>query len=140
MRGRKVTYVVMLLTSCLISRGASAAPPHDAYITGYAAALLEHKFHVPNAALQVQHGVVRIRATDLTGVDQQQLVKSLRAIPGVVQVEVDGQGRVLSATPLDQSPPPTLQPHGSALETETVSAETSFLPQGYLFDQRRGIH
>ena len=114
---------------------ANAAVPNDAYITGYAAALLEHEFHVPNASLKVQNGVIHVSAADLSGVNQQQLVKALSAIPGVVQVELHAQGEVLSSAPMDQGSPGTLQHNGPALETKTTSAEPSFLPQGYLFDQ-----
>src|SRR5258706_3012039 len=76
---------------------ANAAIPDDAYITGYAAALLEHEFHVPSASLHVQKGIIQINTDDLTGVDQQQLVKSLASISGVIQVELRGQGQLLAS-------------------------------------------
>src|SRR5262245_47770554 len=112
---------------------AGAATVNDAYITGYAAALLEHEFHVPTSSLQVQNGVIRVSAADLTSVNREQLIKSLSEIPGVVQVELFGQGQVQSATPLDQRQPDTFD--HNAIQTKTTSAEASFLAQGYLFDQ-----
>jgi len=124
----------MLNIGCLPIISASAALPNDAYITDYAAALLEHQFHVPNASLQVQNGVIRVSAADLTGVNQQQLVKSLSEIPGVVQVELNGQGQGQPSASLNARVPGTPQ-HNAALGTNTTSAETSFLPEGYLFDQ-----
>lgn len=125
----------MLIICCLALTPANADTPNDAYITGYATALLEHKFQVPNASIQVQNGVIRVRAADLPGVNQQQLVKSLSEIPGVVQVELHKQGQVLSSASPDRRVPSTLQHQGSALENSTTPTETSFLPQGYLFDQ-----
>jgi len=125
----------MLIVCCLALTSASADIPNDSYITGYAAALLEHQFHIPNASLQVQNGVIRVSAADLTGVNQQQLVKSLSEIPGVVQVELNGQRQIQSSPSLDQRVPSTLQHNDPALGTQTTSAEASFLPQGYLFDQ-----
>lgn len=128
--------LTILSICCFTLTLARAALPNDAYITGYAAALLEHEFHVANASLHVQNGVVRVSAADLTGVNQQQLVTSLSAIPGVVQVELQGeQSQPLPSPSTDQHIPGVVQYRGSALELETTSAEPSFLPQGYLFDQ-----
>jgi hypothetical protein len=44
-----VVCFAMLLICCPVLMPVNAAVPNDAYITGYAAALLEHEFHVPNA-------------------------------------------------------------------------------------------
>src|SRR5581483_8919712 len=132
----KIVGLMILSICCFTLTLARAALPNDAYITGYAAALLEHEFHVANASLQVQNGVVRVSAADLTGVNQQQLVTSLSAIPGVAQVELqEGHGQPLSPTSTDQPVPGVVRHNGSALQLETTSAEPSFLPQGYLFDQ-----
>jgi uncharacterized protein DUF1207 len=128
-------FFVVTIVYCFIVTPVSAAVPNDAYITGYASALLEHEFKVPNASLHVQNGIIRVSAADLTGVNQQALIKSLSAIPGVVRVELPGQGEVLSSTPGEQREPNILRHPNSALETETTSAEATFLPQGYLFDQ-----
>lgn len=134
---RKQTIVcLLLLTLCSFSFTlADAAIPNDSYITGYATALLEHEFHVPSASLQVQSGVIRVNAADLTGVNQEQLIKSLSAIPGVVQLELLKQGQVLSSSPGNQPSLSTPQHRELAVEAKTTSAEPAFLPQGYLFDQ-----
>ena len=133
MRKLRVIFLAILSIcgSSLIPAG--AATVNDAYITGYAAALLEHEFHVPTSSLQVQNGVIRVSAADLTSVNREQLTKSLSEIPGVVQVELYGTGQVQSDTPTDQRQPDTFD--HNAIQTKTTSAEASFLPQGYLFDQ-----
>jgi hypothetical protein len=114
---------------------ANAAIQDDAYIAGYAAAILERDFRVPSASLQVQDGVIRLNSDDLSGVDQQQLVTALTKIRGVVHVELRGQGQLLasaSAEPPSSSP---LRRDGQAIETDITSTGSKFLPQGYLFDQ-----
>jgi hypothetical protein len=78
-----LVWVATLIVYGISFTPANAAVPDDAYIAGYAAALLEHEFHVRSASLQVQNGVIQINTDDLTGVNQQQLVKSLASIPGV---------------------------------------------------------
>jgi len=128
-------FLAIIIISFFVVPSVSAAVPNDAYITGYASALLEHEFKVPHASLHVQNGIIRVSAADLSGVNQQALVKSLSAIPGVVQVELLGKGEVLSSTPGEQRDPYIRRHPNSALETETTSAEATFLPQGYLFDQ-----
>jgi Protein of unknown function (DUF1207) len=131
----RFAFFAIIIICFFIVTPVSAAVPNDSYITGYASALLEHEFKVPNASLLVQNGFIRISAADLTGVNQQALIKSLSAIPGVVQVELLGKGEVLSSTPGEQREPNILRHPNSALQTETTSAEATFLPQGYLFDQ-----
>ena len=135
MNGLKAVSFAMWIVCCLALTPARAAAPNDAYITGYATALLEREFRVPNASLQVQNGVIRVSAADLSGVNQPQLIKSLSTIPGVVQVELNGQTQALTSAPMDQQRPSTLQHDGMAMKAETTTAEASFLPQGYLFDQ-----
>ena len=130
-----LVWVVNFITYCTFFASANAAIPDDAYITGYAAALLEHEFHVSSASLHVEKGVIQVNTDDLTGVDQQQLVKSLAGIPGVTQVELRGQGQLLASAPGEQNSLTTLQRNGKAVETGINSADSGFLPQGYLFEQ-----
>jgi hypothetical protein len=130
-----LVWIATLVVYSISFTSTHAAVPDDAYIAGYAAALLEHEFHVPSAALQVQNGVIQINTDDLTGVNQQQLVKSLASIPGVTQVELLGKGKVLASAPGERPLLGTPQRNGQTVETGTVAADSTFLPQGYLFEQ-----
>ncbi len=130
-----LVWVATLLVYGTSFTPANAAIPDDAYISGYATAVLEHKFHVPSTSLQVQRGVIQVNTDDFTGVDQQQLVDSLASIPGVVQVELHGRGQLLVSAPGKQPSLSALQGNGKPGETGVTSADESFLPQGYLFDQ-----
>jgi hypothetical protein len=81
----------------LVATTATAAPPSprhpprsDAYIEGYAAALLQEKFGVSAPSLAVRDGVVTVEASDLKGADRPQVIATLRRIRGVADVEVSG--------------------------------------------------
>jgi len=130
-----LVWAATLIVYCISFTPANAAVPDDAYIAGYAAALLEHEFHVSSASLNVEKGVIQINTDDLTGVNQQQLVKSLASIPGVIQVELRGQGKILASAPGEQPLLKTPQRNGQTVESEITSTDSPFLPQGYLFEQ-----
>src|SRR6185503_17150265 len=66
----------------------AAIAADDAYIAGYAAAVLQHEFHAPKAALRVQGGVVVVDAESLGTVDRAKVATALGNIPGVVRVEI----------------------------------------------------
>ncbi len=67
---------------------AGAAVPDDAYIAGYAAAVLEREFRLTPGSLRVEKGVIRLAAGDLAGADRERIVSALSAIRGVAAVEV----------------------------------------------------
>jgi hypothetical protein len=110
---------------------AEAPAPSDSYIAGYATAVLERELGLRGARLEVLHGVISLRAADLTGVDRERAVSALSALPGVVAVRlIDGT----SAPP--GSPPPapesTAQAEPAAAPPEALA--TGFLKAGRLFD------
>ena len=79
---------VMLTLTILTPVPASAAPPDDAYVAGYAAAVLEREFNLPAPSLRVRGGVLTVAESDLAGADRARVVTTLSRIPGVNQVEV----------------------------------------------------
>src|SRR5829696_6008038 len=79
--------VSILLYFAGIRVGSAALHP-DAYIAGYAAAIVERDFRVPHASLIVQDGIIRLYSDELSGVDRSALIDTLRTIPGVVRVEL----------------------------------------------------
>jgi hypothetical protein len=114
---------MVLFVFCLpLGVMSKAIAADDAYIAGYAVAVLEHEFNVPNAVLQVQRGVVVVDGS-LGLVDRQKVVAALETIPGVVRVDVQ-EGATL----------PTVPPVPSqvAVQTELPKPESKFLPRGLL--------
>ena len=79
----------------------------DSYITGYAAAVLQHEFEAPKASLHVQGGVVVVDAESLGKADREKVMAALGSIPGVVRVEIrEGQALtdVREPAPAQQDP------------------------------------
>ncbi|HEX9155562.1 MAG TPA: DUF1207 domain-containing protein [Nitrospira sp.] len=92
----------------------------DAYIAGYAAAVLRHEFDAPKASLQVEGGVVMVDAESLGTADRTKVMTALEGIPGVVRVEIrEGQAHtgVRKQAPAPQEP---------------AESESKFLPHGLL--------
>ncbi|HEY6085309.1 MAG TPA: DUF1207 domain-containing protein [Nitrospira sp.] len=112
---------------CLVSRGVSETiAADDAYIAGYAAAVLQHEFNVTKASLVVQNGVVTVDAKSLGPVDHIKVQTALASIPGVIRVEI----REGAAAPVDvprSVPPP-------AIKQDLPKPESKFLPHGLLVD------
>lgn len=128
--------VAILFFFVWIERGSAAVHP-DAYIAGYAAAIVERDFRVPHASLTVQDGVVRLYSDELAEVDRAALIATLRTIPGVVRVELL-PGRPLDAPTEGVQPIPLVGRQDSPQRSMTRPAppeEAQFLPEGYLFDQ-----
>jgi len=110
--------VSLLAGGALSSAGAVPAAPDDAYITGYAAAVLEREFRLSGRSLSVQNGVLTLSAEELAGVDRAQVVAALSGIRGVMRVEV-------------REPAPSVAAGASAPAVESLP--TGILPPGHLF-------
>jgi len=79
----------------------------DSYIAGYAAAVLQHEFDAPKAALHVEGGVVVVDAESLGKADRAKVTAALGNIPGVVRVEIrEGEAHtdVLKPAPTQKDP------------------------------------
>lgn len=112
----------------LVVPDAVGLPSDDAYLAGYAAAILEREFHSSSRSLRVEGGVVSVRADDIAGSDRERLVAVLSGIPGAIGVEVlevEPQG---SATSSEQAESPTT---GSAAKSTLLPV--GWLPKGHLF-------
>lgn len=110
--------VSLLAGGALSSAGAVPAGPDDAYITGYAAAVLEREFRLSGRSLSVQNGVLTLSAEELAGVDRAQVVAAMSGIRGVMRVEV-------------LEPGPSLDAAASAPAVKSLP--TGILPTGHLF-------
>jgi uncharacterized protein DUF1207 len=149
---RTVVLVVLcaMLELCGPLGGAEAAPgPHDdAYILGYAEAVLAERFGLAAPSLAVGGGLVSVSARDLVGADQARVEAALRAIRGVRGVELRPavESSAAPATPAVASPAapadaPSAAPPAAAASAAPLapvadaepSPATGFLPGGLLF-------
>jgi hypothetical protein len=112
-----------LVVSCLVLLAADPATggPVDAYIEGYAAAVLEREFGLTPPSLEVKDGVIAVQAADVAGADRPRLIAALRQIRGVRAVDV----REPAAAP---PPGPGRRP-----EAGDEDRPTGVLPGGELF-------
>lgn len=65
------------------------AAQDDSFISGYATAILDREFGVPQARVEVRGGVVTLRAGDLAGRERDKIVAALSRIKGVTAVRID---------------------------------------------------
>lgn len=123
-RARNVT-VVMACLLCLFSGSVSdVMAADDAYIAGYAAAVLHNEFKAPKASVLVQNGVVTVEAESLGTMDRTKVQAALEAIPGVMRVEIREGAAIVDI--------PSAAP-AQVIKPEIPKAESKFLPRNFLF-------
>jgi hypothetical protein len=111
--------VVILLLAVPAACGGEQAD--DAYLAGYASAVLEREFKLSARSLTVRNGVASLNAADLGTVEPRQVTEALSRIPGVVRVEI-----VTGAA----EPPTPVKPLTPKVVKEL---STGILPGGQLF-------
>lgn len=92
----------------------------DAFLAGYASAVLERELGLRPETLQVDDGVVTLRVGDIDEATQGRMIETLASIESVRRV------RILAP---DEKPPPGIEMAGGPRESEW-----DFLPPGDLFD------
>ena len=114
---------------------ALAAPADDAYVAGYATAVLERELDVKGSKITVKDGVITVEAAGLPQSDHEKIVATLAAIPGVTRVVVVELRQPPATAPPAASPMPTTAstPTGPAVESETPLRGLEILPKGLLF-------
>jgi hypothetical protein len=85
---RRAACVLALLALLAIARSAGAAPVSDAWLEGYAAAVLERELGLTVPSLRVSQGVITVTAAELVAVDRTRVVSVLRSIRGVTHVDI----------------------------------------------------
>jgi hypothetical protein len=113
---RRVARVLAILT-LLAAASAAADPRADAWLEGYAAAVLERDLGLTVRSLRAAQGVISLSAADLGAADRTRVVAALRAIRGVRHVEIV------------EGPPP----RGMANGAPPSEWQTGRLPGGTLF-------
>src|SRR6185436_15412293 len=87
MRGPLAALAVIVALLAAAPAGA-AAPPSDAWIEGYAAAVLERELKLASPSVRVRDGVLRLSAGALSGADRARAEALLQGIRGVTRVEI----------------------------------------------------
>jgi uncharacterized protein DUF1207 len=108
-----------------------AGTTEDAYIAGYAAAVMEREFDLKDAKVEVRDGRVTVVAEDVRGVDRDRLLNALRRIRGVVAVDVLKPGETAAAAPRGERELGRGEP--GATQAEIKRPSSVFLPKDRLF-------
>ncbi len=112
------------------ARGASATTQVDAYISGYAAAVLEREFKVNARSLSVKDGVITLTAEDVGDADAAMVTEALSRIRGVASVNVLHDNEPIATA----SPPASMvEVDKSEQGIEPEGLLTGALPRGQLF-------
>jgi hypothetical protein len=105
------------------SASAAAAPPADAWLEGYAAAVLERDLGLTVPSLRASNGVLTISASDLSPAMRPRVLSALGTIRGVTRVEI-----VEGPTPPRPAEPATAPPVLSEWQTGLLPGGTLFRP------------
>src|SRR5499426_4294745 len=143
---RRHAFAVMVgLTFLLVgAMSAGAVPTDDAYMAGYAAAVLEREFRVTAPSLVVRDGVMTLAGSDLGPADQSAVVAALSRIRGVRRVIVLTAPAALTATTAAAGPattptaaapaaPAPARSTGQAIPPLEGTPTFEILPAGLLF-------
>ncbi len=103
--------LIVVLVGLVAAAHLRADPGQDAFIAGYASAVLERELGVTNAHITVNNGVLSVFITDLSAARKPRIVEILRGIRGVRAVEVSGSEH--SHGPAPAAPAVTTAPSGA---------------------------
>jgi hypothetical protein len=129
-RAARRAAIALCALALLAWPGAAAPASEDAFVAGYAAAILEREFKLRAPSLRVENGVISVEATDLAGVDRERVRAALQAIRGAARVEILEPG-----APPPVPPPVAAEPPAGTTPPLRVLSEwqTGLLPGGSLF-------
>jgi Protein of unknown function (DUF1207) len=134
-------HVVMALAALLLAvvpTVAHAAVRSDAWLEGYAAAVLERELSLTTTSLRVREGVLTLSADELGGLDRARVEAVLGAIPGITRVEIiAGPPPAVGGVPPGATPPvvtATVTAAPPATPPKVIAEwQTGLLPGGTLF-------
>jgi hypothetical protein len=118
---RRAARILALLALLVVAPPvAGGAPPPDAWLEGYAAAVLERDIGIRVPSLRAHQGVLTLSAADLAGASRARVLSALRTIDGVTDVRIV------------EPPPPPPRPDFPS-DTRAAGWLTGLLPGGTLF-------
>src|SRR5262249_28971628 len=117
------------------ARPAAAVPPSDAWLEGYAAAVLERELQISAPSLRVREGVLSLSAGDLPAADEARVQALLGGIRGVTRVEIIPVAAPATPTVAVAAPAPPATTEAAPPPEARVLADwqTGLLPGGALF-------
>ena len=136
LRNRRVAMGLFLVLVLAVAPAACAEPADDAYIAGYATAVLERELRVSAQSLRVERGVITLDAGDLGDAARARITAALARIRGVVRVEVRtvGAPAAIAGAPRPPVPPVASRPApGGANAMVVEEPQSGILPGGQLF-------
>jgi len=133
-RGPRAIALGVGLSIAAAAASAGAGPADDAYLRGYAAAVLEREFAVKDASVEVKDGVVTIRPDGIRPEDRAKAVAAVSGIRGVTRVVLEATPGAPVAAPRPAPAPIAGEPGPAAKKAETTRLPTGVLPAGLLFD------
>ena len=119
-RGARVLALALALLA--LPPAVAAAPPPDAWLEGYATAVLEREVQLTVPSLRATQGVITLTASDVPPADRERVLAALRSIRGVTRVEIVGGPAPAPRDPAPVGPPLVL-----------AERQTGALPGGTLF-------
>lgn len=105
-RSRLLPLFVVLIPG--IATPAAATPEDDAFVVGYASAVLRRELGIERARVSVRDGAVRVEAERIPAAEREKLAGILGEIPGVVSVDVAESGAALPSLPGAAAAPPSV--------------------------------
>jgi hypothetical protein len=127
---RHAAPAVLFVALLLASPAAAAVTGEDAFVAGYAAAILEREFRLTAPSLRVEGGVIFIHAADLAGADRSSVVTALESVRGAARVEVVES---ITAGPIPSPPPAPPTTEETPAPRVLSEWQTGLLPGGALF-------
>ncbi len=119
---RRAARLAALLALLALATPATAAPPPDAWLEGYAAAVLERELGLTVPSLRARGGVLTLSAAELGAADRARVLAALGAIRGVAGVEI-----------VEAPPGAPVETAGAPLRRVPVVEYAGLLPGGTLF-------
>jgi hypothetical protein len=134
-RGVTCASALAIWLALLPAAPAEGGPAEDAYIAGYATAVLERELDVKGSRITVKDGVLTVEAAGLPQSDHEKLVATLSKIAGVTRVVITELRQPPATAPPAAAPLPTTAatPSGTAVEAEVPRRGLEILPKGLLF-------
>jgi hypothetical protein len=111
-----------------------AAASDDAFVAGYATAVLEREFNVRAPSLRVKEGLITVTAEDLAGADREEVLRRLSSIRGVLRVVVRNGETESADTVSEIAPQPPAADRGPGeVGPPSGPLPVGWLPEGHLF-------